>query len=208
LLEPFDIGLEAARRRHQRGGGNIHPLGAFLNDGGEEGAVLDIERGHFRVIGELHAKVLGGGIERIQHGAAAAEKERIGAAKAERAAERGLKADAMARHPVKDFLRLGNHETRQRLVGLTFGNEKKIVPEFLFRVGPAQGFGRRVVRATHVARVAGIAAAIEFRRGLQYQDRGAGAARLDRGAKRGIAAADDQHVPFARQVGHTIPRVR
>ena len=90
-----------------------------------------------------------------------------------------------------------DHVARQLLVGLAAGDAKQVVPEFLFGIGPGEDLGRRVMGAAHVAGVAGVAAAIEFRRALQHQHRSAGPPRADRGAQRGIAAADHEHVVFA-----------
>ena len=45
----------------------------------------------------VDAEALGGQIERVEHRAAAAEEERVGAAEAQRAAERGLEAHALLR---------------------------------------------------------------------------------------------------------------
>ena len=83
---------------------------------------------------------------------------------------------------------------RQRLVRLAFRHAQEIVEEFRFRVRAGEDRGRGVMGATHVARVPGIAAAIEFGRRLEDEDARPRTARADRGAERGIAAADDQHI--------------
>jgi hypothetical protein len=76
----------------------------------------------------------------------------------------------------------------------------KIVEEFLLGIGTGEDLGRRVMGAAHVAGVAGVAAAIEFRRTFQHQHGGAGAPGADRGTQRGIAAADHQHIVMVAQL--------
>src|SRR6185437_579864 len=93
LLEPFDIGFEAARCGDQRP--RLDPLARAAMDDGRraESAPRDVEIDRRRVIEHLDAEMLGRAIERVQHRAAAAEKEGIGAAEAERAPQRRLKPD-------------------------------------------------------------------------------------------------------------------
>ena len=170
----------------------------------QEHAVVDLEVEHFGVIANLDAELFGGQVQRVQHRPAAAEEERIGAPEAERAAERRLPAHALLDDPVQDVLGLADHVPRQLLVGLAAGDAQQIFPEFLFGIGPGEDVGRRVVGAAHVAGVAGIAAAIELRRAFQHQHRGAEPPRADRGAQRGVAAADHQHIVFTSQVDHAL----
>ena len=196
LLEPFDVGLEAAGGGDQRRGAHVDAAVALLQRGGKKHAVGDFEVEHFGVVENVDAELFGGEIERVQHRPAAAEEERIGPPEAERAAERGLPAHALFDDPVQDVLELRDHVARQFLVGLAAGDAQQVFPEFLFGIGPGEDVGRRIMGAAHVAGVAGVAAAIEFRRAFQHQHRGAAAPRADRGAQRGIAAADHQHVVF------------
>ena len=75
LLEPIDIGLEAAGCRDQRAGANLRCAGLFLHGRGQKHAVLDFEPDDFGIVANLDAELLGGGVKRVQHGAAAAEEE-------------------------------------------------------------------------------------------------------------------------------------
>ena len=59
---------------------------------------------------------------------------------------------------------------RQRLVGLAAGDAIKIVEEFALLVGPGHGRRGAVMGEPQIAGVAGIAAAIKFRRGLDHDD--------------------------------------
>src|SRR5207245_2045609 len=90
FLEPFDIGFEPAGGRNQRRGPRLNAAVALLETSGKKHAVVDFEVKHFGVIEDLDAEPLGGEIERVQHRPAAAKEERIGAAEAQRAAERRL----------------------------------------------------------------------------------------------------------------------
>ena len=100
-------------------------------------------------------------------------------------------------------LRLVDHEAGERLVGVAAGHAQEVVAEFLLGIGPGQILGRRIMGAAHIAGVAGVAAAIEFRRNFQHQHRGAGPPRADRGTQCGIAAADHQHVKFTIEIRHS-----
>ena len=107
FLQPFDVGLETAGGGDQRRGADFAaPSIGLLQRRGQEHAVLDLEVGDFGVVDDLDAEPFGGEIERVQHRPAAAEEERIGAAEAQRAAERGLPAHALFDDPVQDVLGL------------------------------------------------------------------------------------------------------
>ncbi|OIQ67234.1 hypothetical protein GALL_511900 [mine drainage metagenome] len=196
LLEPFDVGLETAGSCNKRRSGDGGAATALLQRGRQKHAVGDFQIEDFRVVEDLDAKLLGGQIERVQHRPAAAEEERVGPAEAERAAERRLPAHALFDDPVQDVLGLPDHVARKLLVGLAAGDAEQVFPEFLLGIGPGEDLGRRIMGAAHVAGVAGVAAAIELRRALKHQHGGAVAPCGDRGAQRGVAAANHQHVVF------------
>ena len=204
LLQPFDIGLEAAGGGDQCRGLRDLIRAIVLERCRQEHAVGDIEIAHLGVIEDVDPESLCRAIERIQHGAAAAQEERVGAPEAERAAERGLPAHALLDDPVQDILGLVDHHARQLLVGLAAGDAQQIFPELLLGVGTRENLGRRVVGAAHVAGVAGVAAAVEFRRAFQHQHGRAGAPGADRRAQGGVAAADHQHVVFAVKIDHAV----
>ena len=105
LLQPLDVGFEAAAGRHEGRGAHDVALAAALHGRGEEHAVVDVEIDHLGVVFDLDAEILGGEIERVEHRAPAAEEERIGAPEAQGAAERGLVAHALLRQPVEHGLR-------------------------------------------------------------------------------------------------------
>ena len=205
LLQPFDVGFKSAGGRHQRRGADFaRAIDRLLQLRRQEHAVLDLEVGHFSIVDGLDAEFFSGEIERVQHRPPAAEEERIGAAEAQRAAERGLPAHALFDDPVQDVLGFPDHEFCEFFVGLPAGEAQQIVPELLLRVGPGENLGRRIVGAAHVAGVAGIAAAIEFWRAFQHQHGSARAPGADGGAQSGVAAADHQHIEFLGQVGHAL----
>ncbi len=99
LLEPLDIGLEAAGSRHQRAAAHALHAPLVLDGGRHEITVVDGERGHRRVIEAGDAERLRAPVERVERAAPAAEEEGIGLAERERAAERRLEAHALLVHP-------------------------------------------------------------------------------------------------------------
>jgi hypothetical protein len=206
LLHPFDVRLEAAGGGDQRAridddapeAGQI----AAHRRGGQEHAVFDLEIDDFGLVGDLDAELLGGPVQRIEHRPAAAQEEGIGAAEAERPAERRLETHALRGDPIEHRLRFADHVAGQRLVGVAAGHPHEIVEEFVLGVGTGQLLGGGVVGAAHVAGVPGVAAAVEFRRDFKHQHRGAGPPRADGGAQRSIAAARHQHVVFFGQIRH------
>ena len=123
----------------------------------------------FGVVRDLDAQPFGGAVERVEHRAAAAEEEGVGAAEAERAAERRLAAHALLDNPGQNFLRLADHEAGELLVGLAAGDPEQVVPELVLGVRAGEDFGGAVVGAAHVAGVAGVAAAIELGRGFEHE---------------------------------------
>src|SRR5207253_325917 len=88
----------------------------------QEHAVVDLEIDDFGVVQNVDAEFFRSEIERVQHRAAAAEEERIGAPEAQRAAERWLPAHALFDDPAEDVLGLPDHETRQFLISLPAGD--------------------------------------------------------------------------------------
>ena len=99
FLHPFDIRLEAAAGRDQRRGAHRDPPPVANRRRLDEHAVLDVEVHHFGLVGDLDAERRRGAVERVEHGAATTEKERIGAPEAQRAAERGLEAHSLVDEP-------------------------------------------------------------------------------------------------------------
>ena len=97
-----------------------------------------------------------------------------------------------------------DHELCQFLVGLPAGQAQQIVPELFLGVGAGENVGRGIMGATHVAGVAGVAAAIEFWRAFQHQHGSARPPGADGGAQSGVAAADHQHIEFFGQIGHAL----
>jgi hypothetical protein len=202
LLEPLDVGFEPAAGGDQRRGLHGGEAVPAFERRRQEHAVGDIEIGDLGVVQNIDAELFGGQIKCVQHRAAAAEEERVGPSQAERAAERRLPAHALLDDPVQDVLGFADHVPRQFFVGLAAGDAKQVFPEFFFGIRTSENLGRGIMRAAHVASMAGIAATIEFRRGFQHQHGGAVPCRADRGAKCGVAAADHQHIVFTGQVNH------
>ena len=115
----------------------------------------------------------------------------------QRARQRRLKVRAMLLHPVAASRRRPDRDAGQRFIGEAAGNLQQILPELLLGIGARQDLGGGVMSAAHVAGMAGVAAAIEFRRAFQHQHRCARPPPADRGAQRSVAAADHQHVEFS-----------
>ena len=107
LLQPFDVGFEAAAGRHERRGAHHVALSPALHGRGQEHAVVDVEIDHLGVVCDLDAEVLGGEIERVEHRAPAAEEERVGAAEAQacRRARAGSARPAAAASRARSWIR-------------------------------------------------------------------------------------------------------
>src|SRR5918994_1217023 len=101
----------------------------------------------FSVAEDLDSKLFGGEIQRVQHRPAAAEEERVGAAEAERAAERRLPAHPLFDHPAQNILGLGDHVLREFLVGFAAGDALQVFPEFLLGIGPGENVGSGIMGA-------------------------------------------------------------
>ena len=63
-----------------------------------------------------------------------------------------------------------DHVPSEFLVGLALGHAEQIFEQLVLRIGAGQRVGRCIVGATHIPRVARIAAAIEFFRPFQNED--------------------------------------
>src|SRR5207244_12299918 len=77
---------------------------------------------------------------------------------------------------------------------------QQILPLFFFGIRVEQPTLRRVVHAAEIARVPAVAAAKMLRRAFQQYHTPARATGGDRGAQRGVAAPEHQHVARARDV--------
>ena len=107
--------------------------GRLFQRGRQKHAVFDLELGDLGVVEDVDAEPFGGEIERVQHRPAAAEEERIGAAEAQRAAERRLPAHALFDDPAQNVLGLADHVAGEFFVGLAAGHAQQVFPEFLLR---------------------------------------------------------------------------
>src|SRR6185312_14024579 len=106
LLEPFDIRFEAAAGRDERAGAHESALRAAHDRRGPECAVLDVDVDYFGIVFDVDAKPLCGEIERVEHGAPAAQKKRVRPPKTQRASERRLEAHSLFGNPGQHFLGL------------------------------------------------------------------------------------------------------
>ena len=129
LLEPLDVRLKASAGCNEGRGAHGVARASLLHDRGEEHAVVDLEIDHLRLISDLDPERFGGQIQRVQHRTPTAQEERIGAAEAQGAAERGLVAHAVLRQPIQHGLRLGDHVARQRLVRVALRHREQIAEE-------------------------------------------------------------------------------
>ena len=139
-------------------------------------------------------------IKRIEHAAAAAEEEGVGLAERQSAPERRLEAHANVVHPAEQLARALDGEFSERLVGLSAGHPIEVVEKLVLRVRPGHGRRGAVVRTTQVARVARVAAAVKLGRPLENNDAAARARGRNRGAQRGVAAADHHHIVIFLEV--------
>ena len=161
---------------------------------------------HLAVVGDLDPDLLRPGVQRVHQRLAAAQEERVGAREIERAAERGLEANAA---PFEKFQRLGRGADRQAgevLVGLAACHAQQILPVFLFGIGVGQDRSRADVHGAEVARVPAVAAAEGSWGMFQQQHAAAGLSCRDRGTQGGIAAAHDENVEHSRQIKHELAR--
>ena len=122
FLEPLDVGLEAAGRSHEGGRAHRRSLRPARDGDRPERAVRDVQIDRFGVVHDLDAQPFGGDVVARSHRATAAEEEGVGAAEAERAAERRLPAHALLAIQRQNFFRLADHEAGELLVGLAAGD--------------------------------------------------------------------------------------
>jgi len=115
--------------------------------------------------------------------------------------KRGLKARALARHPLRAGRRLFDRNARERLVDRSAVDTAQVREELVCCVGAGQVLAGCCVEAAEVARVPAVPATEVARRTLEDDDAGAGTARGDRRAQRGIAAANHHYV-VVRSVVH------
>lgn len=90
------------------------------------------------------------------------------------------------------------------LVGLAFGHQHKIAKILVFLVGIRQHRQWPLVHTPEVARVTGVPAAIRLGSSLQQEDARTSFGGLDGGAKRGITAADHDHIPRGARYGSVL----
>ena len=116
--------------------------------------------------------------------------------------QRGLKADALPRHPFGAPGRLPDRQPCERFVDGAPVDTPKVRLELVLVVRASEVLSWRRVKATEVARVPTIAAAKIVRRPFEHDHACARAARRDRRAQRRVAAADDCNV-VSRFVCHS-----
>jgi hypothetical protein len=119
-----------------------------------------------------------------------------------------LPAYALLGDPRQHLLGFVDHETGEFLVRVPLRDPLQVVPELGFGIRAGQDLRRAVMGAAHVAGMARVTAAVKFGRALEHEHRGTRAARADRRAERGIAAADHQYIVTVCQVHEVRPAVR
>ena len=194
LSQPLEIRLESAGRGDERPGAHLLGPAGSRDEGGGEAPVADVQPGHPGVVLDGDAEALGGAIVAVHQRLAAAEKEGIRAREVERAAERRLKAGAVADHPVPAGGRLADHDPRERFVGPAAGHPGEIVPVFRLGVGVGQSIGGGLVHAAQVPGVPAVATPEVLRSRFEHQHARAGGPGGKGRAEPGVAAADHQHV--------------
>jgi len=98
------------------------------------------------------------------------------------------------RHPGGEDLRLPNGETRQLHIDLPPADVAQVVEKLVLSVLPAEVRIARVVGAADVSGVPAVSTAHVPGRALQNQHPPRGAARRQRGAEGGVAAADHDDI--------------
>ncbi len=97
--QPVNIGLKAAGSGDEAMGLNAVRCAIVPDGGGNEPTIVNFQTGDRRVIDDRDTEPFGGPVERVHQRLAAAEIEGVGARQTERAAERGLKANAVRGQP-------------------------------------------------------------------------------------------------------------
>ena len=117
-------------------------------------------------------------------------------------AERLLPADAVRGHPVSEVFGGLNRQAGEKLVRLPSRYLTQILPKLLLTVTAGDVIRGRLVHVADIPRVAAVAAAEVLRGAFEHEHSRAGASRGDRGAKPGVASADNEHVERSRQACH------
>ena len=194
LTQPFAVGLETSSGHHAGFGGD-----AFVTHvRGDKTVTVHFDAVHRCVVANLHAQAGGAAVIGVQQRLAATHEKGIGARQVQRARQRGLKAHAVAAHPVAAGAGGTDCQARQGLAGKATGDLKQVLPKFFFGVGLGQHVLRRIVHATQVARVHGVATAPFTRCGFKQQHARPGLARCQRRTQGGVAAANHQNIDFHR----------
>ena len=124
------------------------------------------------------------------------------AAVAQRAAGGRRPADGLLAEPAQDVLGRADHVAGEFLVGLTIGPAQQVCPEVLLGIGPGEDVGRGVMGAAHIAGMAGVAAAIEFRPRFQHPPATAHPPGASRGPPPRIAAPAPPPPPTTPPIYH------
>ena len=156
--------------------------------------VTHVDPDDLGVVHHVDAESVGCGVIAVHHRLAAAEKERVGARQVQRAAQCGLKADAVSSHPLRARLRLADEQPRQRLIGLVRIDAQQIGEELVLRVRAGEHGGRRIVRAAEIPRVPAVPAAELAGRAFDDEDARARFACGERGTQGGVPSAEDHDV--------------
>ncbi len=133
LLQPVDVGLEAAGCGHQlrERGWSRSPSGCAASRSGNSRSRYGAST-TWAIVQKFDAQPLGGEVERVEHRPAAAQEEGVGAAEAERAAERRLETHALLAEPAEDRLRLGDQRGGRAARRCCPGDPQQVVPELIF----------------------------------------------------------------------------
>ena len=109
-LQPVEIGLEAAGRRHEGAGADRLDASVAGHGCPPEPSILDVEVPDLGVVLHLDAKPRGRAIVGVDQRLAPAEEERVGVREMQGAAQRRLEAHAVGGHPLPAARRPGDHQ--------------------------------------------------------------------------------------------------
>ena len=149
--------------------GFVAAVAAFLKDDFLDLVIVNHEMGDLALVADVDPQRFGLSIESVDQRLATAEEERVGPRHRQRAGQGRLEANPLVNHPRQTALALPDRLARQNLVGLALGDLDQVVEILVFEVAIGQGRNRRLMHATEVAGVAGIAPAPGLGRALQQQ---------------------------------------
>ena len=141
VAQPFAVGFKSTGGEYA--GFRLNALVAC--QGCDEFAVVQFKCLYRRVVANLYPQLFCAAVIGVHEGFTAAHEEGIGTRHVQRARERRLKINAVMTHPVATLGRGPDHQSRQRFIGIAFGDTPEILPELLFGITLDQHILWRIV---------------------------------------------------------------